>query len=198
MANHGSFSGNPKTEWLVDAVAPDRDMELLCDFSLTDPVGTRWPAPKGSVVNGASHPQPLWSSVGSPYTDDYRRASVVQDVACNTSGVPRRAADVMSFHACRAGGCGPVQARILYAEVRIGARAARSLTARSMSREAQLSQITEGLSPESAFMQDKLAQSSRVTEGSRLNPPWRNSMRPSRSTSRSNPSGSDFSPLEHL
>ena len=165
MANHGSFSGNPKTEWLVDAAAPDRNMELLLDFGFTDPDGNLWPAPKGSIVNGASIPQPLWSIVGSPYTDDYRRASVVHDVACNTPGVPRKAADVMFFHACRAGGCGPVQARILYAGVRIGAWASKSLTARSMSREAQLLQIAEGPSPESAFMQGKLAQISREMEG---------------------------------
>jgi hypothetical protein len=39
------------------------------------------------------------------------------------------------------------------------------LTARSMSRDSQLSQITEGPSPESAFMQGKLAQISREMEG---------------------------------
>lgn len=165
MSIHGSFSGDPKTEWLVDSIAPDRDMALLSDFSFTDPDGKRWPAPKGSVVNGASIPQPLWSTVGSPYTDDYRPASVVHDVACGTTGVPRKAADVMFFHACRAGGCGPVQARILYAGVRIGAWASKSLTQRSMSREAQLQQVTEGPSPESDFMHRKLAQISREMEG---------------------------------
>jgi len=69
MSNHGSFSGNPKTEWLVDPGATDREMALLFDFSFTDPDGNPWPAPKGSVVNGASIPQPLRSIVGSPYTD---------------------------------------------------------------------------------------------------------------------------------
>lgn len=161
MSNHGTFSGNPKTEWLVDAAVPDRDMALLFDFSFTDPDGKVWPAPKASVVNGASIPQPLWSTVGSPYTDDYRRASVVHDVACSTTGVPRKAADAMFYHACRAGGCGPVQARILYAGVRIGAWASKSLTARSMSREAQLLQVAEGPLPEAAFMQAKLSQISR-------------------------------------
>ena len=111
MSNHGSFSGNPKTEWLSDASNPDRDMSLLADFSFTDPDGKVWTAPKGSVVNGASIPQPLWSTVGSPYTDDYRRASVVHDVACNTPGVPRKTADVMFYHACLTGGCGALQAQ---------------------------------------------------------------------------------------
>ena len=125
MANHGSFSGNPKTEWLTDETTPDRNMSLLADFSFTDPDGRVWPAPKGSVINGASIPQPLWSTVGSPYTDDYRRASVVHDVACGTPGVNRKAADVMFYYACLAGGCTALQAKILYAGVRIGAFIAR-------------------------------------------------------------------------
>ncbi|MDE2059136.1 MAG: hypothetical protein KGL31_04490 [candidate division NC10 bacterium] len=29
MSNHGSFSGNPKTEWLVDDSGADRNMRLL-------------------------------------------------------------------------------------------------------------------------------------------------------------------------
>lgn len=107
MSNHGSFSGNPKTEWLVDPAAADRDMALLFDFAFT----------------------------------------------------------VMFFYACRAGGCGPVQARILYAGVRIGAWASKSLTARSMSRESLLLQVATGPSPESTFMQGKLSQISREMEG---------------------------------
>ena len=133
MSNHDSFSEDPKTIWITDPDNPDRNMELLEDFSYTDPNGRRWLAPKGSIINGASIPRPLWSSVGSPYTDDYRRASITHDVACNTSGVSRKEADVMFFHACRAGGCGLVQARILYAGVRIGAWASESLPKHSIS-----------------------------------------------------------------
>ena len=158
MANHGSFSGNPKTEWLTDETTPDRNMSLLADFSFTDPDGRVWPAPKGSDINGASIPQPLWSTVGSPYTDDYRRASVVHDVACGTPGVNRKAADVMFYYACLAGGCTALQAKILYAGVRIGAWGSKSLTTHSQSKEAYLYQATLGPSPESSFMQSKLLQ----------------------------------------
>ncbi|MBU1961726.1 MAG: DUF1353 domain-containing protein, partial [Gammaproteobacteria bacterium] len=91
------------------------------DFWFDDPDGKRWLAPAGSSINGASIPRPLWSTVGSPYTDDYRRASVVHDVACNDPAISRKAADVMFFHACRAGGCSPAKARMLYAGVRLGA-----------------------------------------------------------------------------
>lgn len=121
MSGNGSFSGNPKTEWLVDQQGNDRNMLLLEDFAYVDPDGRKWNAPQGSVINGASIPRPLWSLVGSPYTDDYRRASVVHDVACNTPGVERKDADVMFYHACLAGGCSVAQARQLYAGVRIGA-----------------------------------------------------------------------------
>jgi hypothetical protein len=116
----GSFSGNPKTEWLTE-VGVDRTMALLEDFWYDDPDGRRWTAPKASVVNGASIPAPLWSSVGSPYTGEYRRASIVHDVACDDPTVDRKEADRMFYFACLAGGCTRAQARLLYAGVRIGA-----------------------------------------------------------------------------
>ncbi len=134
MATHGSFSEDPQTEWITDPEKADRNMKLLADFSYTDPNNRVWLAPKGSKINGASIPRPLWSTVGSPYTDDYRRASIVHDVACAPdSGVPRKDADAMFFHACRAGGCDAVQARILYAGVRIGAWASSILPKHSLS-----------------------------------------------------------------
>ena len=115
------FSGNPKTEWLPDPGRADRDMKLLEDFSYTDPAGRVWMAPAGSIVNGASIPRALWSSVGSPYTDDYRNASVVHDIACDTTSIPRKDADEMFYYACITGGCSKRQAALLYAGVRIGA-----------------------------------------------------------------------------
>ncbi len=114
------FSGNPKTEWLF-STEPDRDMKLLEEFSYKDPSGRRWIAPAGSIINGASIPRALWSSVGSPYTDDYRCASIVHDVACQDRSVARREADKMFYNACIAGGCSAHRAGILYAGVRIGA-----------------------------------------------------------------------------
>ena len=119
MAN-GRFSGNPKTEWLARPPS-DRDMKLLEDFWYDDPKGRHWLAPMGSIINGASIPQALWSTVGSPYTDNYRRASIVHDVACDDPTINRDDADEMFYYACRAGGCSFLQAKILYAGVRIGA-----------------------------------------------------------------------------
>lgn len=116
----GQFSGNPKTEWLAQP-PNDRDMKLLEDFWYDDPKGRRWFAPKGSIVNGASIPQELWSTVGSPYTNNYRRASIVHDVACSDPTIKRSEADEMFYYACCAGGCSFIQAKILYAGVRVGA-----------------------------------------------------------------------------
>ena len=122
--DHGRFSGDPTAIWLTDADAPDRNMQLTVDFSFVDPDQHTWDAPAQSVVDGASIPRPLWSLVGSPYTGDYRRASIVHDIACDRAGndaTKRAAADRMFYHACRAGGCSVVDATILYIGVRIGA-----------------------------------------------------------------------------
>lgn len=155
MSNQGSFSGNPKTEWLVDTDGADRDMKLIENFWYIDPNEKKWPAPAGSVVNGASIPRPLWPLVGSPYTDDYRRASIVHDVACDNPEVDRKEADVMFYHACRAGGCSPLQARWLYAGVRIGAWADASLPSESISKETLLFRVPFKTSLEEQLIVEK-------------------------------------------
>jgi hypothetical protein len=118
--SNGLFSGNPKTEWLSDK-GNDRDMRVLETFWYIDPNGRRWDAPAGTVVNGASIPRTLWSSVGSPYTGDYRRAALVHDAVVGANGVLRADADTMFYFACLAGGCSLLQAKMLYAGVRLGA-----------------------------------------------------------------------------
>ena len=123
--SNGSFSGNPKTEWLSER-GEDRDMLLLEAFWYADPQDRRWLAPQGSMTDGASIPRTLWSSVGSPFTGDYRRAAVVHDVALKTAGVVRSEADTMFYFACLAGGCSLLQAKLLYAGVRLGSWASAS------------------------------------------------------------------------
>jgi hypothetical protein len=117
---NGEFSGNPRTEWL-SGQGNDRDMRMLEPFWYIDPNGRRWDAPAGTVVNGASIPRTLWSSVGSPYTGDYRRAALVHDAAVGKEGVLRAEADTMFYFACLCGGCPVLQAKLLYAGVRLGA-----------------------------------------------------------------------------
>jgi hypothetical protein len=155
--NYGKFSGNPITEWLVNKSGGDREMRLVQDFSFTDPKGRVWLASKGSVINGASIPRPLWSTIGSPYTDDYRRAAVVHDVACGTPGVIRKEADEMFYHACLAGGCSKIQAQILYAGVRLGAWVEAALPADSFSNDRLLFRpMTEARGLEEQFLKTKL------------------------------------------
>lgn len=109
----GHFVGTVKTEW----IEPDRKMRLLDDFAYVDPAGAEWKAPKGSVVDGASIPQVLWSVVGSPYTGEYRNASVVHDVACAKRNKPWQDVHRMFYEACRAGGVGEEKAKLMYAAV---------------------------------------------------------------------------------
>ena len=119
----GNFSGNPRTEWDEERNKPDRTMTVLELFTYTDPEGTVWDAPARSIVDGASIPEPLWALVGSPYTGDYRRASIVHDIACDRADTKakRKAADKMYYWACRCGGCSKWQATVQYLGVRIGA-----------------------------------------------------------------------------
>jgi hypothetical protein len=116
---YGNFSGNPKTEWLCEQ-GEDRNMCLLEAFCYIDPQGRRWEAPKGAITNGASIPRTLWSSIGSPYTGNYRRASIVHDIAIRNPCILRADADTMFYFACLAGGCMLMEGKLLYAGVRVG------------------------------------------------------------------------------
>lgn len=151
------FSGNPKTEWVVNGDGDDRDMMLLEQFLYTDPNGRDWIAPFGSVINGASIPQPLWTSVGSPYTGDYRRASIVHDVACENAhnAQERKEADEMFYYACLDGGCSSVQSSILYAGVRIGAWAGNSFVSTDFSLERNDFNPSFTLSVDEKYIQNK-------------------------------------------
>jgi hypothetical protein len=99
-------------------------MTVIADFHYVDPDGKLWAAPAGTVVDGASIPRILWAIVGSPYTGDYRRASIVHDKATEDPALPakkRKAADRMYYHACLFGGCRKWEAIVQYLGVRIGA-----------------------------------------------------------------------------
>jgi hypothetical protein len=126
MSQHGEFSPDPpETRWLTEADRPDRNMQVLKDFWFRDPAGKTWTTPANWEIDGASIPQALWTLVGSPYTGDYRRASIVHDKARDDAGSDtdsRLDADRMFYHACRTGGCPIFDAILLYIGVRIGAR----------------------------------------------------------------------------
>ena len=93
------FEGNVDTRWLVHGGA-DREMELLSAFAFVDSTGYRWAAHPGEKIDGASIPDQVWSTVvGTPFIGDYRRASVVHDVACERHERTSREAHRMFYEA---------------------------------------------------------------------------------------------------
>ncbi len=131
MTIHGTFQANPQTEWVPEPNGNELHMVLLRDFVFTDAKGHDWTAKKKLKIDGASIPRFLWVLVGSPYTDKYRRASIVHDQYCVYSdetskndlvkgAADRIAADKMFHAACLAGGCGKIQAAEMYIGVSIG------------------------------------------------------------------------------
>jgi hypothetical protein len=114
----GKFVGEVIVRWLEqDGV--DRDMELIQPFDYVDAAGKRWGVPKGAIINGASIPQGLWI-FGSPYTGDYRRASVVHDYHCTIRTEPWEQVHRMFYEASIDGGLSRVSAKVMYSGVRLG------------------------------------------------------------------------------
>lgn len=113
----GKFKGEVVARWLAHG-GDGRDMELQNEFSYTDPNGLVWKAPKGSIVNGASIPSALWATVGPPFVGDYRRASVIHDVACVERKQPHEAVHLMFYYAMRADGVGWSKANVMYQAVK--------------------------------------------------------------------------------
>ena len=117
------FEGEVRTEWLVETAtgddAADRRMQLLEDFAFVDPSGTRWLAPLGHIVDGASIPRVLWAVAGSPYTGAYRRASVLHDAACDARAVASKLVHRMFYDAMICDGVSQAQAIEFYTAVRL-------------------------------------------------------------------------------
>jgi hypothetical protein len=112
------FIGNVSVTWLTQA-GGDRDMKLNQDFGFEDSGGLVWTAKKNAIINGASIPQIFWSSFGSPFIGDYRRASVLHDYYCDVKTRPSAATHLMFYEACLAGGVGMLKAKTMYTMVKI-------------------------------------------------------------------------------
>ena len=106
----GRFEGRVVARWESDG----RSMTLVEPFAYVDPRRSRWSAPVGAVVNGASIPRVFWSLIGGPFSGEFRDASVVHDVACETRDRPWRAVHRMFYEACRCGGVGAAKAKTMY------------------------------------------------------------------------------------
>jgi Protein of unknown function (DUF1353) len=92
-------------------------MELLEEFGFLDRYGSRWMVPKGTRVDGASIPQPLWSIIGSPFTGKYRDASVVHDYYCDVRLRPWGDVHRVFYEAMIVSGVSLARAKIMYSAV---------------------------------------------------------------------------------
>ncbi|MGO8755289.1 MAG: DUF1353 domain-containing protein [Gallionellaceae bacterium] len=111
--------GNVDARWLVQDGA-DRKMQLLADFAFFDSTGFKWEAKTGDIVDGASIPEAIWSEVvGTPFIGDYRRASVVHDVACEKHIRTSRDAHRMFYEAMLKDGTSEARALLFYTAVRL-------------------------------------------------------------------------------
>ncbi len=81
MEVFGSFQGDVKSVWLTQPTNRHRVMELIEPLTFHR-MGKDWTAQPGERVDGAIIPPALWSTVGSPFVGNYRRASVLHDVYC--------------------------------------------------------------------------------------------------------------------
>ena len=119
VSAQGTFTGQVVAEWLTGQ-SPERDMRLLEPFTFTDAKGKVWHVPAGATIDGASIPQALWSLAGSPFTGNYRRASVVHDYFCEKKTESWEDVHRMFYHAMVAGKMPEIDAKIYYAFVYAG------------------------------------------------------------------------------
>ncbi len=112
------FIGEVQVEWLHH-VGADRRMRLLTDFVFVDDNAIRWQAPTGSVIDGASIPEAFWRTVGTPFVGDYRRATVLHDVACQQQSRPHTDVHRMFYDAMITDGVPTTLAQQMYTAVRL-------------------------------------------------------------------------------
>ncbi|MDF1815012.1 MAG: DUF1353 domain-containing protein [Verrucomicrobiales bacterium] len=118
----GKFEGKPNFDWLEDG----RRMILKEDFNYELPVKDSetgkaiiWTSPAGTVVDGASIPQPLWSFVGSPFAGKFRNASIIHDHQCEQKMHPWRFVHEVFYWGCLAEGVEPKKALAMYTAIMI-------------------------------------------------------------------------------
>lgn len=111
--NFGLFIGDVVAKWNGDG----RSMTLVEPFAYIDPSGSRWDAPKGATVDGASIPQFAWSIIGGPFEGKYRASSVIHDVACVKKNRPWEAVHQAFYTGMLASGVSTAKAKVMYAAV---------------------------------------------------------------------------------
>jgi Protein of unknown function (DUF1353) len=119
MSTKPHFVGEVESRWMVQE-GEDRAMVLLKDFTFVDKNEFPWVAHTGDVIDGASIPEAIWSQImGTPFIGDYRRASVVHDVACQRRPLSSKDAHRMFYEAMIADGTPKARALLFYTAVRL-------------------------------------------------------------------------------
>lgn len=109
------FIGNPVVD--LSGTGDGRRVRLVQPFSFEDADGTSWPVPVGTLVDGASIPQPFWSLIGGPFEGQYRDASIIHDFYCDRKDRPWRKVHRMFYSAMLARGVAPLKAKLMYYSV---------------------------------------------------------------------------------
>lgn len=108
------FSNTAKLEHIL---GEKRNRRVLEEIVFTDLNGTKWIAPKDSIVNGASIPRVFWPLIGSPFVGLYVRASVLHDVYCQTKSKPHKSVHKMFRDAMLADGMSSLKAKAMFKAV---------------------------------------------------------------------------------
>lgn len=115
----GKFSGMPVVQLLDEG----RNARVVEEFSFTDAAGLRWVVPKGTVVDGASIPQPFWTLIGGPWEGAYRDASIIHDYYCDRRSRTWKSVHRVFYEGMSARNVDPLKAKLMYYAVyRFGPR----------------------------------------------------------------------------
>jgi Protein of unknown function (DUF1353) len=112
QGNWGSF--DPGSVQVAFLPPPGHNIKLLIDYKYTDPSKKVWLAPKGTISDGATIPQPFWSVTGGPLDGPYRDAAILHDVACCERTSTWQDVALMFYNAMRCSGVSEVQAKYMY------------------------------------------------------------------------------------
>jgi len=113
VATNVGFKGSVVAEWLNDS----RAMRLTQPLTFISADGNQWHVPGGAVVDGASIPQVFWTIIGSPFSGNYRRASVIHDYFCQKRNAPWRNVHSVFHEAMLASGVNRQKAWVMYKAV---------------------------------------------------------------------------------
>lgn len=110
-ASYGQFETGAAD---IRLLAGGRKAMLLNEIVYVDMRKVRWVAPKNSVVDGASIPSAFWSFIGGPWSGEFRRASIIHDVACVKRTRSSESVHFMFYQACIRDGVPSAKAKLMY------------------------------------------------------------------------------------